>query len=143
MERRTIVDSPAPQPGPGPGPAPAPARIIPTIGRIVLVCLSAAMAEQINRRRTTGADIAARIKDKAWPEGAQAHIGNTANEGDVLPAIVVAVHSEDCINARVFLDGTDEYWCTSIASSEGPEPGKFHWMPYQIGQAKRHAAEAR
>ena len=135
MERRNPIATP-PQPV-------APVRIIPTIGRIVLVCLSADMAEQINRRRTTGADIAARIQDKTWPEGAQAHIGNEAKEGDVLPAIVVAVHGEDCINARVFLDGTDEYWATSIASSEAPEPGAFHWMPYQIGQAKRHAAETR
>lgn len=115
--------------------------IVPTVGRIVLYCTSQGDADAINRRRTTRASIFERIQQNAWPLGAQAHIGNTVNTGDVLPATVLKVWSEDCINVKVFLDGSDDYWVTSIGVSEGPEPGKFHWMPYQIGQAKKHEAE--
>ena len=114
-------------------------QIIPTIGRIVLYCLSAADADAINRRRTTGAAIAQRIQRDAWPIGAQAHIGNVVAEGEVVPGIVVRVYGDDCISVRAFLDGTDDFWATSISVSEGAEPGKFHWMPYQVGQAKKHA----
>jgi len=114
-------------------------QIIPTIGRIVLYCLSAADAEAINRRRTTGAAIAQRLEHGAWHPGAQAHIGNFVDEGDVVPGIVVRMYGEDCISVRAFLDGTDDFWATSISVSEGAEPGKFHWMPYQVGQAKKHA----
>lgn len=114
-------------------------QIIPTIGRIVLYCLSAADADAINRRRTSGTAIALRIQKNEWPIGAQAHIGNAVTEGDVVPAIVVKVYGDDCISVRAFLDGTDDFWATSISVSEGAEPGKFHWMPYQVGQAKKHA----
>ena len=68
---------------------------LPSIGRIVHYRLSADDSTQINRRRTTGASIAARMKDAvsmhesitAWPAGAQAHIGNEAHEGDVFWAM--------------------------------------------------------
>ena len=60
----------------------------PTIGRIVLYTLSEQDAVQINRRRTIGSAIADRLAYdrgdlmmKAWPTGAQAHIGNDAKEG--------------------------------------------------------------
>jgi hypothetical protein len=79
-----------------------------TKGEMVLYTLSAADAEQINRRRTDGASIAARMKMRVrgeheaheeqiksqaaiygWPAGAQAHIGNSAKEGAQYPAMVV------------------------------------------------------
>jgi len=92
----------------------------PTIGRIVLYTLSAQDAEQINRRRTTGTAIAERMSYdsgdpmmKAWPAGAQAHIGNEAREGQTVPATVVAVWSDTCVNLHCLLDGTDAYWATS------------------------------
>lgn len=86
----------------------------PTIGRIVIYCLTAHDAEQINRRRTTGAKIAQRIEEGAWPSGAQAHIGNEAYEGAKFPAVVVRNWDGNMLNLKVMLDGTDEYWATSV-----------------------------
>lgn len=123
-------------------------RITPTIGRIVLYCLSAQDAEEINRRRTSPDSIAKRIfaEPPAWPVGAQAHIGNGVAVGDVYPAVIVRTWGDTpdaVVNLQVFLDGNDTFWATSRRCSEEPEPGEFHWMPYQKGQAARtDAAEA-
>jgi len=106
----------------------------PSIGRIVHYRLSADDASHINRRRTTGASIAERMKCgddpqlKAWPAGAQAHIGNEAAEGDVVPMLIVHVFGDtptSAVNGQVFLDGTDVLWVTSVAVGEGPRT--FSW----------------
>ena len=89
----------------------------PSIGRIVHYCLTEQNAVEIMRRRTTGGSIAARIPSKEWPVGAQAHIGNAVNAGDVYPMVIVRVFPDDPVskvNGRVLLDGTDEYWATSV-----------------------------
>ncbi len=118
--------------------------IIPTIGRVILYCLSENDAAEINRRRTTGGLIHERIQQDKWPLGAQAHIGNSVSEGDVYPGIVVRVWSGDMINTQILLDGNDTYWATSRHVSDGAVPGFYHWMPYQLGQAARtEAAEAK
>lgn len=118
--------------------------ITPTLGRVVLYCLSEQDAEAINRRRTTGGAISSRIQTGEWPLGAQAHIGNAVKEGDVFPALIVRTWSEDLINIKVMLDGSDDYWATSRHVSDGAQPGFYHWMPYQVGQAARtEAAEAK
>jgi hypothetical protein len=54
-----------------------------------------------------------------------------------LPAIVVAVWGESCVNLKVFTDGgnSDEdqmapvKWVTSVSldSSENPQPQTWHW----------------
>ena len=88
----------------------------PSPGRIVHYMLSASDAEQINRRRTTGPDIAERIKTERWPLGAQAHIGNAVAAGDVYPAMIVRVFAASDVgtsNLQVFLDGCDAFWATS------------------------------
>ena len=107
----------------------------PTVGRIVLYTLSAEDAEQINRRRTNSSSIAERIKNNAitvgdldqdevvppmWPLGAQAHIGNTAAEGDVVPLVVVRCWSETCVNGQALLDGNDQLWVSSAVEGNGP-----------------------
>ena len=108
-----------------------------TVGRTVLYRLSGTDVVAINRRRTTGASIAARMKPEtidwgagsvevtAWPAGAQAHIGNEAVEGYEFPMVVVRVWSATCVNGQVLLDGTDVFWATSV--SEGTAPGTWHW----------------
>lgn len=113
-----------------------------TIGRTVHYRLSENDATQINRRRTTGKSIADRMKlelDRlnhqrdegvqafAWPAGAQAHIGNTAAEGDVVPLVVVRVSSPTVCNGQALLDGNDVLWVTS--AHEGTEPGTWAWPP--------------
>ena len=93
--------------------------IIPTIGRIVLYCLAQHDVDALSRQRAQTGGIFISV-----------------NPGDVLPGIVVNVFGPDMINIKVFMDGTDTYWATSRSVSEEPEPGKFHWMPYQKQNAK-------
>jgi hypothetical protein len=111
---------------------------IPTIGRIVHYRLSADDATQINRRRTTGASIAERLKYgddpqlKAWPAGAQAHIGNEAKEGDAYPMLIVRCWGDtatSAVNGQVMLDGNDTFWATS--RMVGDAPGTFSWPTRQ------------
>lgn len=108
-----------------------------TIGRTVHYKLSENDAAQINRRRTTGKSIAERMqmlvhttsdeKALAWPVGAQAHIGNSASEGDVVPLVVVKVWSPTTCNGQALLDGNDVLWVSSAV--EGSEPGTWAWPP--------------
>jgi len=65
---------------------------------------------------------------RAWPEGAQGHIGNTVKEGDVFPMMIVAVWGQEftsLVNGQVFLDGNDVYWALSVSCGEGPR--HFKW----------------
>lgn len=110
----------------------------PTIGRIVHYTLGAQDAEAVNRRRTTGRDIAARMTSLApatqgerdifaWPAGAQAHIGNDAHEGDVVALLVTRVWSPTTVNGQAFLDGNDVLWVSS--ATEGTGPHTWCWPP--------------
>lgn len=103
----------------------------PSIGRIVHYTLTEQDAAQINRRRTTGAEIAERMATGHWPAGAQAHIGNTAVAGDTFPATIVRVFDgpEGNVNLQVFLDGTDTYWATTIAEGAPQDAGRWAWPP--------------
>lgn len=93
---------------------------------IVNYKLSAENAAQINRRRTNSASIADRIKAKIWPTGAQAHIGNDAIEGQILPMVIVGIYSDTLVNGQVFLDGNDQFWVTS--APQGNEPGNWNYF---------------
>lgn len=115
-------------------------------GRVVYFVLNAAAVDEIMRRRTDGPSIAERMKLKTptWPAGAQAHIGNPVVEGQICPAIVVAINSVDNVNLKVLLDGSDVYWARSVAFHEGHtdrpaiegepappmiyNPYSWHWM---------------
>lgn len=105
----------------------------PSVGRIVHYKLSAADADSVNRRRTSGAAIHDRMQADKWPVGAQAHIGNGALEGDVLPLIIARVWPNEFgegipgVNGQVLLDGNDQFWVTSI--KEGSDPGQWSWPP--------------
>lgn len=117
-------------------------------GRIVYYVFGEQQAAEVNRRRTTGKSIADRMKilvhttgdEKlvGWPVGAQAHIGNEIKAGDIYPAMVIRVWgSGGCSNLKVFLDGSDDFWATSINYHEAPVPENdtepvfphtWHWM---------------
>lgn len=99
-----------------------------TVGRIVHYRLSADDAARINRRRTDGASIAERMKGTrpAWPEGAQAHIGNPVQAGDIFPMLITKSSASWC-NGQVFLDGNDVLWVTSVA--KGDTDGTWFWPP--------------
>jgi hypothetical protein len=81
---------------------------IPSVGRVVHYRLSAQDVEQIMRRRTTDTRVAegllwgtagrhrealpAQLESgdlRAWPAGAQAHLGNKVAEGDTFPMLIV------------------------------------------------------
>jgi hypothetical protein len=126
-------------------------KIVPTIGRIVYFTLAAWQAEAINKRRS---DAARCMHKHQWEsDGSQVHVGNMVHDGQVVPAMVVAVWGDtpkSAVNLKVMLDGSDDYWVTSTsvederADKDGNAihtPGRYHWMPYQVGQAKRHEAE--
>jgi hypothetical protein len=111
---------------------------LPTIGRIVHFKLTADQAQQINRRRTTRTAIAERISESKWPLGAQAHMGNHASEGDVLPMIICRIWPDEYgegipgVNGQLFLDGNDCLWITSAREGlepGGPLPGQWFWPP--------------
>lgn len=117
-------------------------------GERIVYTLTGADALAINRRRTSGASIAARMKMciaapsskgaedlrgevHGWPEGAQAHIGNNVAEGQRFPGIVVRdwqgmkdplapEPDNPAVNLQVWLDGNDTFWATSRREGEGP-----------------------
>jgi hypothetical protein len=51
--------------------------------------------------------------------------GKYCNIQDEVPAIIVAVWGESCINARVLCDGHLDLYPTSI--NLGDEPGNWNW----------------
>lgn len=110
-----------------------------TKGERVLYVLSADDAEKINRRRTDGPSIAQRIREKIWPMGAQAHVGNTVKAGATFPGIVVedwrqqaeasgaGLPADPAVNLQVFLDGSDTFWATSRFEDGGKFPSPGTW----------------
>ncbi len=120
-------------------------------GRIVYFVFDAQSAQEVMRRRTTSASIADRIKQQVitlehgtvpqWPLGAQAHIGNDVQAGDICPAMVVSVLdvTAGAVNLKVLLDGTDDYWATSVSYDATKAPRSWHWM--FDGQQKRYTPD--
>lgn len=115
--------------------------IVPTLGRIVYFKLANWHAEEINRRRKHGAES---LDYHRWKKnGTMVHCGNAVAAGQVVPAMIVAVwgNTPTCaVNLKLFLDGSDAHWITSV--SVGEKDGDYHWMPFQVGQAKAAAAAA-
>ena len=48
------------------------------------------------------------------------------NVAEELPAIIVAVWGEDCVNLKVMLDGVGDRWITSTL--KGDQPGQWDWF---------------
>ena len=95
--------------------------VAPTIGRIVHYRLSAVDVGEINRRRNGDPH------SPSWPSGAQAHVGNYVNPGEVVPMIVAKVWGPDCINGQAILDGNDSLWVTSALLGDGER--NWSWPP--------------
>ena len=113
-----------------------------TVGRIVHYTLGDGDVAEINRQRTDAHRHLDEHRERA--DGSQIHVGNTARAGDVYPAVIVRVFSQDsgCSNLKVLLDGNDDYWATSRlldkpdvdAKRYSPHPGHpgyqggtWHW----------------
>jgi hypothetical protein len=56
--------------------------------------------------------------------------GNPVNAGDIYPAMVVRVWDQEqgLVNLRVFLDGPDVYWVTSVKYDGMREVKTWHWL---------------
>lgn len=101
--------------------------MVPSLGRIVHLRLSAQCAEEINRRRgharSTGLGAA--------KTGVIVHAGNPVKEGEEFPLLITrvwadadTVHEGTAVNGQVFLDGNDVLWVCSVV--EGENPGQWH-----------------
>lgn len=94
------------------------------VGQMVKYRMPSWVAEPHNLRRKD-----ARMA-KAWHAykrtGSIVHVGNEVEQGKVYPAMIVAVwgtSAESAVNLKVFLDGNDELWVTSV--SRGTNDGHF------------------
>jgi hypothetical protein len=109
-------------------------KIVPTVGRVVLYTLNESDVRHVLRQY-----------------GLIGFSGYGPNVGDILPANVVKVWGdtpESCVNLKVQLDGPGDFWATSrmveadrcddATGKPLHTPGYYHWMGYQLGQAKKH-----
>ncbi len=78
----------------------------PTVGRIVHYTISEQDVEEIARQR-------------GHRRSPTSPVGNQMHAGEVMPMVVTAVWSEDCVNGQVLLDGNDSLWVTSVSEGEG------------------------
>jgi hypothetical protein len=99
----------------------------PSIGRIVHYRLSEEDVRHIMRRRTTPDAIRKRVIEDRWPLGAQAHVGEPVEVGQVVPVLIVKTWSGDTISGRAFLDGSDELALHGVVS--GDSLGTWFWPP--------------
>lgn len=105
---------------------PQPSYPVPTMGRTVHYMLNAYDAAMINRRRRDASE--KQDWHRALKSGAQVHVGNSVEAGEVYPMVIVRVWGNTptaCVNGQVLLDGCDQYWATSV--SVGDKPGYFAW----------------
>lgn len=88
---------------------------IPTLGRIVLYKLNDSDVANIRHKRP---------KDGPY-------MGNDVSEGQVVPAVVVAVWGQtplSAVNLKLLLDGYDSGWVTSRIGSAGEHAvGTYAW----------------
>ena len=53
-------------------------------------------------------------------------VNDNCNVQEHLPAIIVAVHDDDCVNLKVIQDGTmEDQWLTSVV--KGDDPNEWNW----------------
>lgn len=94
---------------------------IPTTGRTVLYVLSetdcAAIRQQRERRKAAGL-----IGENESP-------GNPVQPGDIVPAVIVRVWSEEngLMNGQAILDGPDSLWLMSRHRDDAKTPHTWHW----------------
>ena len=81
------------------------------IGDTVLYALSQEDAQDINRRYEHAAANRETFKEHSW--GYQVHIGTCVSAGEIVAIIITKVWTDDSINGKALLDGTDNLWVTS------------------------------
>jgi hypothetical protein len=88
--------------------------MIPSVGKIVHLKLSAECATKINQERNN-------ISNH--------YFGNSVSEGDIFPIIITRMFDKEpteksSVNGQVFLDGNFIYWASSVV--QGTENGTWH-----------------
>lgn len=80
-----------------------------------------------------------------WPGSFDTELGNYHDKAQPQAAIVSYVWSDTMVNLAVFDPNGGTHSRTSVIlwQGEGERPKEFfaEWMPYQIGQAKKHETE--
>lgn len=82
--------------------------------------MSTTSPKPVTKGRTVMYVVPAITPDQPKPLEAQ-------NGAEILPAIVVATWSENVANLRVFCDGFETTWRTSVKYDENKAPGTWHW----------------
>ena len=81
-----------------------------------------------------------------WYYPGDDNIAGFNHSGIPLAAIIAYVHSDTMVNLAVFDASGSNYPEVGVPLYQGegekPENRFAEWMPYQIGQAKKHASEA-
>lgn len=106
---------------------------VPTVGRTVHYRLDSYDADTINMRRAQA--LANLPEHRERPTGAQLHVGNGVKAGDVFPMVIVRVWGDQpkaSVNGQVILDGSDNYWATSVVEGDGQR--QWFW-PERVGPA--------
>jgi hypothetical protein len=100
-----------------------------SVGSTVIYVLTASDAALINGRRTTGDLIKHRMgrNPPEWPTGAQAHVGEPVQEGEMLPMLITRETPEgSMVSGQVFLNGSDTFWVPAceLVDDDPPKPGQ-------------------
>lgn len=93
---------------------------IPTIGRIVLYTLTGVDAQKINKRREDARRHM--LLHQYNSHGTMVHVGNDVKAGQQVPMVIVAVWGSEptsYVNGKCLLDGSDDYWATSVKVGDG------------------------
>ena len=90
------------------------------IGRMVLYRLTAGDADVTNKRREDARQNIKKMREER--PGFQAHVGNSVEEGAIVPMVLTKA-SHGAVNGQAFLDGGDSLWVVAVA--EGDQPGQW------------------
>lgn len=102
--------------------------MIPKIGIIVEYTLNENDANEINYRRDSS-------KGFRGNGGFQLHIGNVVSAGDKFPMLIVRTWGdtpEAQVNGKVFLDGNDDHWVTSVAQGDAERQWREVNVPAEV-----------
>lgn len=99
--------------------------MIPSVGRIVHITISEAMAEEIDKNKNLR-------NTQVYFKSRSSFEGNPVESGDIYPMIITKVWSDEpientLVQGQIFLDGNYAYWASSV--KQGTENGQWFEPP--------------